>query len=336
MLEKEAYIDRVGTFVFDRLRCLRNEYAKNTCSLCLDVCDVQAFVFCEGKLRLDKVACTQCGSCIGGCPSKALYREGFCVENVLQWLQDHEDMVFTCKSLATCLGALSVDEWIALLLELKRTIHYSLRGCQTCHDGLKERVKGRIEEANAFVQSLGYAFTLELKDEVHPTHSLRGALKRFSKPMVLPTAIPLPLVSFKKALKKTVQDNVVLTQPYSFVHPKTITQACNNCQECVQFCPTNALSYTEDQSKILFRLGKCIGCHICEDICKKEAIKSLSKPFDVAHFAYDLVDVLIEHDLQVCFTCKCAFSYKGGEKVCERCASFEVEHGDLFTLASEE
>ena len=82
-------------------------------------------------------------------------------------------------------------------------------------------------------------------------------------------------------------------------------------------------------------MGKCIGCSICEAICKKEAVVSLDAPFDIVHFAYDRACVLIEHDVQVCLTCKCAFSYKGGQKVCERCASFEKEHAELFVLASQ-
>ena len=336
MLERELYIDRVGTFVFDRLSCLRNEYAKNECSLCLDVCDEHALVFRDGKLRLDKGACTQCGGCIGGCPSRALYREGFGVENVLQWLQSHEEAVFTCKSLEICLGALSVDEWIALLLTSKRDIAYGLDGCELCGSTLKERVQSRIDEANAFVVALGLTWKLEVSHEEHKPTSLRGVLKRFSKPVVLPNSLPSPLISFKRALKQTLEESTVLPQSYSFVHPKAILASCDNCQECVQFCPTQALSYTHDQSKILFQVGKCIGCHICEEISKKKALIHAQSPLDVMLFAYDRADVLISHELRVCFTCKCAFSYKGGEMVCERCRSFEEEHSELFTLASEQ
>ena len=341
MLDRTLYIDRVGAFSFDRLACLRNEYAKNDCRLCVEQCAQNAFVFEGGKLRLSPQACTQCGACIGVCPTNALFLYGFSLEKAIALVASGET-VFTCKDSLPCLGAFGVEEWISLLVDTKQNITCNLHACASCpinsKGTVKARIKEEVEEANAFVGELGLDVSVAIDE--NPTRkepSRRAFFQRFIAP---PTpAIHTPqaaLFSLKKALKTSLQASHVMKKPFSFVHAKQIAQTCDNCKECVQFCPTNALSYNVDQTKILFQMGKCIGCHICEDICKKEAITSKEESYDIVHFVYDRADVLIAHDLQVCLTCKCAFSYKGGVKVCERCRSFEEEHADMFTLASEQ
>jgi len=338
-IDRTLYVDRVGAFAFDRLSCLRNEYAKNECSLCLEQCAQSAFVFRDGKLRLDARSCTQCGACIGACPTGALSLYGFSYDGVLEKLKRGETHL-TCKQTLPCLGALSVTSLSALLIESAQSFTCHLLECETCpvnaQNVVKETIVQRLEEANAFVAALGYTCSIFVSQEPVKESSRRAFFERFKAAKEPQSEAPSePLGVLKRALKASLNASTLLEKPFSFIHPHTINQACDNCKECVQFCPSNALSYNGDQTKILFQLGKCVGCGICEDICKKEAIHTPKNSFDVVSFAYDRAEVLIEHDLQVCLTCKCAFSYKGGEKICERCASFEIEHASLFTLASQ-
>lgn len=338
MLERTLYIDRTGAFALDRLSCLRNEYAKNECEQCLSHCSENAFVFEQGKLRLSAV-CTQCGACMGACPTKALSLYGFSIENVFEFVAKEGNVTLSCQGEMPCLGALSVDEWCALLLEGK-SFSCTLLECASCqhnHAGVVEQsIRKRIEEANAFVAALNRNERISIV--IHKPQEL--SRRAFFKRLVTPTQTSspdfpkAPLIHLKKALKKTLSQNITVAK-FSFLHPKTISQSCDNCKECVQFCPTHALSYNAEQSDILFQVGKCIGCNICEDICHKNAIKTIEKEVHVIDFAYDRAQVLLSHDLQVCHTCKCAFSYKGGEKVCERCMDFEREHAEMFVLASQ-
>ena len=336
-IDRTLYVDRVGAFAFDRLACLRNEYAKNECALCIEQCAQRAFVIREGKLRLDAGACTQCGACIGACPTNALSLYGFSYEVALETLM-RDETELTCKSALPCLGALSVQNWSALLIASSKTFTCNLFACEGCPVNVSNQVKNaivkRLEEANAFVCVLGYSNAIQVRYTPPKEPSRRAFFERFLAPSAFRSDAPQdPMRYLKKALKVSLQKAQILNMPLSFIHPKAIAQACDNCKECVQFCPSNALSYNNDQTKILFQLGKCVGCGICEAICKKEAIRNVQEPFDIAHVAYDRAHVLITHDLHVCLTCKCAFSYKGGMDVCERCASFEREHADMFTLA---
>jgi len=338
-IDRTLYVDRVGAFAFDRLSCLRNEYAKNECSLCLEQCAQRAFVFQEGKLRLDGGVCTQCGACIGVCPTRALSLYGFSYGVVLEKLKRGEKSL-TCKHMLPCLGALSVTSLSALLIESAESFTCHLLECETCavnaQNVVRETIMKRLEEANAFVASLGYTCSISASQEPVKESSRRAFFERFTARKEPRHDAPnAPSYELKRTLKTSLHTSVILEKPFSFIHPHSINQACDNCKECVQFCPSNALSYNGDQTKILFQLGKCVGCGICEAICKKEAIHRIPLPSDIVTFAYDRAHVLIEHDLQVCLTCKCAFSYKGGEKICERCAFFEKEHASLFTLASQ-
>lgn len=337
MLDRTLYIDRVGAFALDRLACLRNEYANNACTLCQDSCAHEAFVFKQGKLRLGSL-CTQCGACVGACPSKALSLYGFSMQKVLTLLKKENELMLTCKGEMPCLGAYSVDEWCAFLLEGK-SFTCNLFECETCehnHEGVvAQMICARINEANAFMAALHKKERISIVFQKPQESTRRAFFERFIAPTTfVPSLRETPRAELKKALK------IILTQrlkiePFSFIHTKEIAQNCDNCKECVQFCPSKALSYNHSQTELLFQMGKCIGCGICEDICKKEALKSVTNEVDLIDFAYDHAVVLIHHDLQVCLTCKCAFSYKGGEKVCERCYAFENEHAQMFVLASQ-
>lgn len=340
MLDRTLYLDRVGIFTFDRLACLRNAYANNDCKICLEVCSYDAFVFEEGKLRLIAARCTQCGVCIGGCPTHALSLYGFSIDHALEKLKNEENMVFTCKESSPCLAAFSVEAWSVLLLEGGRDIFCSLCVCKECPLNVSQHIHAliiqRIEEANRLMVELDKAQRIKILEARNAKPSSRRTFfKTFIKPSANTKEPSVPLLRLKKALKSSLDDTKQITEPLAFIHQKKISIACDNCKECVQFCPTQALSYSTDQSKILFQMGKCIGCFICESICKQKAINTENAPFEIMHFAYDRAEILIEHDLQVCLTCKCAFSYKGGKKECERCASFEKEHAELFILASQ-
>jgi Pyruvate/2-oxoacid:ferredoxin oxidoreductase delta subunit len=149
---------------------------------------------------------------------------------------------------------------------------------------------------------------------------------------------PLKRILLKNSLKMVAEgfgDDTQINGSFSFVTGKRIDEmACNNCQECAMFCPTGAMSIRQDNAGIIFQVGKCIHCGICNEVCQPRAIDD-EPHFDLVDFAFDRMALLVEHTLEICEECKVAFPYKGGEKICDRCKTFTTDYADLFTLAKD-
>ncbi len=50
-----------------------------------------------------------------------------------------------------------------------------------------------------------------------------------------------------------------------------VTADCVGCQMCAYFCPTGALTRS-DQGGVSFQVSRCTGCGVCRDVCFKQAI----------------------------------------------------------------
>ena len=337
-MAKEDYIDRVGLFEYNRLECLRNEYAKNECDECIKICPEGAFVFVRGKLRLEASLCKECGVCIGSCPSEALkiVADVFPVSE----LRNEKNPTLTCKEKKRCLARFRAFDYVSLVLESKKSFTCSLGECDGCELNHENKtldfINHSIDEANRLLEQISsFKITKSLKFRPDPLEERRGFFRKLKGGTSSPLLHVKSLDRVKKSLKAVLEDEVVLEKDSTLFYHKRIDDSCTNCGECVDFCPTNALSYTKDKTKILFQFGKCIGCEICIDICKENSVNKVSKEVNLVDFAYDRVEVLAEHDLRICSVCKCSFSYKGGDLICKRCESFEKEYSEMFKLASD-
>ncbi len=348
------YLQSNELFYFDRLKCLRNEYYYNECSNCIEICPENAFSFIQKKITLDTESCTGCAVCVGVCPTEALQSKNFDPNKFSQKFISKSENRLSCKSNTPCLSVFDTHHYIYMILEKKSDLVCDLKECEGCllnKDGkvLKE-IEDRIDEANRFLKAIGFENEIK-KDSEDKKLSRREIFGRIFKeikeyePLPLDeekehkAEVPKKLILLKEALKKFVleKESSIFKGDFSFIVSKKIEDSCTNCGECIQFCPTEALFYSSDSSKILFQSGKCINCDICDDICKEKSVKTLDKEeFDLSVFAFDRMDVLIEFDLRICRVCKCAFPAKKDEDICPRCFHFENNYQDIFKLASEE
>ena len=51
---------------------------------------------------------------------------------------------------------------------------------------------------------------------------------------------------------------------------KVDEEKCNNCESCVEECPSEAISMVDE--KAVVDLGACVDCGACDDVCPTEAI----------------------------------------------------------------
>ena len=58
-----------------------------------------------------------------------------------------------------------------------------------------------------------------------------------------------------------------------------IKQSCTACQMCAFFCPTGALSKTEQDGKpaLTFRVSHCTNCRVCAEICYWKSLDLLPR-----------------------------------------------------------
>ena len=110
--------------------------------------------------------------------------------------------------------------------------------------------------------------------------------------------------------------------------------SCTNCGDCIQFCPTDAIFYTDDKVEILFQESKCIACKICNDICKVNSITD-DDNLDLISLAFGRAKSLVKHNLVICKECKNPFSKKKEEVICQNCIAYIDEWKDIFTLAKD-
>jgi Pyruvate/2-oxoacid:ferredoxin oxidoreductase delta subunit len=348
-----------GHFRFDYFKCLRSEFAKNECRLCIDLCPEEAMVFDRKRLTLDADRCTGCAACMGVCPTQAFGSELFDPDRFVPEFAAKESAAISCKENVPCLASLSSEHYIAVALRKEEEVACDLAHCGGCgvnRDGkVLEAIERMLDEADRFLEAAGspkrigrlYGAGEQEADESRRAllRKLAGVVKEAGEEASMAELMtgseerqPLKRILLKNSLKMSAEgfaDDAEVKGEFSFVVGKRIDETtCNNCQECAMFCPTGAMSALQDNTGIIFQVGKCIHCGICNEVCQPRSIGN-EPGFDLVNFAFDRMELLVKHTLEICEECKVAFPYKGGEKVCDRCRDFKANFSDLFTLAKD-
>ncbi len=357
---QNEHIKQGEFFKFDYLKCLRSDFAKNECMFCIELCPENAMVFDRGKLTLDANRCTGCTACIGSCPTEALISETFDPNRFILEFSKSAKQKISCKEDVPCLAALSSEHLASAVIRKNRDIACDMAHCEGCHinrDGLVLRsIEAKIDEARNFLGSCGMKKGIEkifkVSDNTGNTErrnilkKMTGVVKNLESGESLSEMmsyraekVPLKRVLLKNSLKLAVEnfpENIETENGHFFfvINKKIDKQSCTNCQECVVFCPTEALSVLHDGTGIIFQMGKCIACSICNDVCEPQAMESCSS-LSMTEFAFDRVQLLVKHEFEICEECNVAFLYTGGDKICGRCRDFKESFSDLFVMAKD-
>ncbi len=353
------FVQKSNLFSYTGTRCLRNEYYHNDCRICIDLCPKGAFHIVRNKLTLFENECVGCAGCIGSCPSEALEMESFDPNGFAAGYKHRNDPLVSCKVSTPCLGVFDTEHYAVMALRGEKNVVCDLSHCMDCplneNGKLGETIRSTIGEANRFlelIESEHRIETVEVREEQSERRALfRKGFEKLKETVVeeseahvsmtathhrLPDMkMPLKRVLLKNSLKEVVGDlkTTEFTEASALFFNKQIDfAACTNCGDCTQFCPTDALFPTSDKQGIYFSQGKCIGCGICEDICKPKAITK-KEGFDLVSVAFDRAEQLVHYEMVMCHECRTPYPYKGGDPICDRCISFVTNHADMFTLA---
>jgi ferredoxin len=357
-MQKIDFVQGSELLKLDRLKCLRGDYYHNKCSLCIDICPNNAIDMIREKLTIIDDICTNCAICIGSCPSEALYIKSFDENRYVVELEYNNSNKISCENDSECLAIFDEQHFISMALSNKESIVCDLSHCDRCklnsEDKIKKHIEYTIEKSNSFLSEISSKKidTIYTKSEIDS--SRRGVLKKVFKTTqrlsedqslkqklsenISISKIPAKRQILKNRLKKIDNlDSKTLKNRYNFLANKTIDyNTCTNCKECIQFCPTEALISSSDQDSILFAIGKCINCNICNDICQESSIATLYLGINLVDFAFDRLKPLVKFDIAICSECKCSFAYKGGVKICSRCNKFKTStFDDIFKMANE-
>lgn len=334
------------------LKCLRTEYLYNDCSSCIEACPVEALSISHAKrISLDSAACIDCNACIGVCPTTTFSNSEFDpIAFILKSGLD-KDLVLSCKITGQCLSVFGVENLISLGLR-EKSLTLDMSHCKTCEnincDGKVEaQIRAAMSEANRFLAPIGIneIVAQETKLEMSrrealfsfatEAQALSDDSSEFDKLFDPKETLPKSRLVLQNSLKYSIENFTVqiIDDKFSFLSNKKIDfDSCTNCGDCLQFCPTNALFYGGEKTKILFQQTRCIACGICDDICKPKSISS-DNNFDMVSLAFGRAEVLIENNFVTCKECKVDFPQKHSETVCNRCIDFIQNNTKLFTLA---
>ena len=355
------FIQKKNLFSFSATRCLRNEYFHNDCRICIELCPKEAVAIVRNKLTLFNDKCIECAGCIGSCPTEAFEIENFDPNEFAITYQNQENAIISCKVSTPCLGVFDEEHLLVMALRGEMGVVCDISHCSTCvlnESGTMEKtIRSHIEHANGFLQQIGIEKTIEtieIQEEQSSRRALfrkglekaKEAINESSKPLKSMTSthhalpnmtMPLKRVLLRNSLKEVASSLEVttFTESSPLFFNKTIDfMACTNCGDCTQFCPTDALFPTSDKQGIFFSQGKCIGCGICEDICKPNAI-SKKEGFDLVGIAYERSEQLVHYEMVMCNECRCPFPYKGGDPICDRCEGYKKQFSTMFTMAKD-
>lgn len=309
MILKGKIIDKImkssEMIHIDPSRCSRMRYNKNSCEKCLKSCDTGA-ISIDNRLVIHRDTCSECMLCVSECFSDALGIYTLDFYAMTARLRRIQSPVISCgmktdlsaHEKTPCLGFLSEEHIIALLVFLPGNLQINLTKCTTCRNGFivnvlrkrLERIEARIPmKALEKIILAGKSSDLNYEDISYDRRGFFKALKDLSTQKTAsllddpsnnkpPEAYSSKNLPVKRELLNRVLP-VVSGKVYqgllrNYYYNVTVDKSCNNCFACVAMCPTGALrSYgNKSDTGLLFNTSRCSGCGLCASFCRNNSV----------------------------------------------------------------
>ncbi len=308
--------------------CVRTLSISSECSVCKDNCLVGAVNISSNVVKIDHKICTECGDCVGICPTGAIGVKdanitSCSVEELICLAKDTDiELLIDAKLNSNSLQQNKVDEANAILAAFgianKVTVSQKEGQKEQPIDGSK-RVLFRM-----FTKEGISAASEAVKTDEEYKNSVDYLLLKQKK---LPQKREL-FLSFcaEHRPKETETDS---SYPLSFATEKHIDDTCDNCSLCYNLCPSGALETTAMKNAIIFSAHLCLKCKLCEDVCEKKSITSLPV-VTLSVFAERKKKVLKKFAAKLCPTCGAVFAAETDE--CARCTKESEDARELLGL----
>lgn len=337
--------------------CVRSRSRAATCRACVDGCPAKAISFDgpRASVKVDLAACTSCGRCQAVCPTEVFHG----VADVAAFVEQAGSTLSCAPTF--CLSLLTTEDFVTLALR-HGTVKVDGAGCTTCRVA-PSLVGERVERATAFLAASG--FTAKLVEVVKPgapptavapaqvvvAPSRRALLRRLvpgaepapAPPLVLKVLDPAkvkskPLPARRERLLAQLASKpreraatALPTGEVDFTSDKVLDlTTCTGCLQCVNACPTAALTTSRGLDEVRFEAGRCVKCGTCHDVCEPRAL-TLARRFDTALLTAP-ARALARFTVKACAECGARFKYDGGDALCPRCAGHDDEARELHGL----
>ncbi|MDP4083610.1 MAG: hypothetical protein Q8934_03235 [Bacillota bacterium] len=232
--------------------CARKKCVRSNCSQCIRHCEKKALFLQENEIFIDLRNCNSCGECIIHCPLSAI-----------KGSPPIRNFTDSC---------LIYDE--SPPPSLKEMLIYKKLGIKTILTkkiSLDKKWQDLYEKTNRILPILEQEpFTIKNGEE--RKISRRELLSAFHKEGQKLAQHMTP-VRWKKEVMEWKLSRYY--PAYQFYEVEWEQNHCSLCQACFNICPESVFSLNE--SKVTIANGKCVGCQMCQDVCKEKALLIIPK-----------------------------------------------------------
>lgn len=300
MLSKILSIDNLVLFPS---QCLKARHQEVECNICINACPYKAIKFRE-KILVDETKCQGCGICTHLCPAGVFELKNWTeiIKKIRLAIKD-EQIKIGCPKVGnnvdaevSCLGLISEGFLLYLFEQKAKTIELDDSACENCLANwgkslAKIKISTTVSILKKWGQDIEISFCSGNKQDVISekrysrrdffSHFRDSTLKRVFSIMETPNnkeiehRLPnarLLMLSALRRLNKPIESKV--SQNGLPFYQIEISKECLSCELCSRLCPTGSLSKlsTDESEKIMFNMGYCTGCGLCEKVCSQKAL----------------------------------------------------------------